>query len=215
MTFNPDRWMSSMMDEFENQVKLRVIAYMGGAEDAIEILLDHFASDGRPDVPELLSTMDKTIIHFTIDANDNKPLGFGRQVVDGDELVTVDDGTFLTEYMGRIHTVNFDVGVVATDQAGGASARYRAYEMLDYIFNGVDNKRLFETNTGGIEIISFDAGRFAKDTINDVRAFRIVGAELVVRVYSRDVASDPVILVDQEPIQDVDVEIGGSHIVDD
>jgi hypothetical protein len=75
--------------------------------------------------------------------------------------------------------------VWASDQSGGSTSRLIAYEILDKAFGGEMAKRKCMEATQGVELISFMGGRFVMDSINDIRIFRIVNAELVVRVYSR------------------------------
>lgn len=214
--FSPDRWLSSMISAMEDEIRDQVNLFLGinDSENAVAIAWTHFASESPTSEAVIIDNLDKMLVHFNIDDIRNSALGFGSGEVDA-EIVEpgVDPGTIIQKY-GRLHEINFDVGVVITDAGGGSSGRFAAYEMLDKLFGGSPSRERFKANTGGIEIISFTAGRFAKDTINDIRVFRIVGAELVVRVYSRDVASEVTVLVD-DILQDPDVEIGGSPIVDD
>lgn len=215
-TFNPDRWLSSLIDSMEAELRSQMDSYLDTDSTAVfQIAWTHFASERETSESELIDDMNKTLIHFNIDDITNMALGFGPGSVQADftEPTVSDPGSFIDK-KGRRHDVNLDVGVVATDAAGGSSARLTAYEMLDSIFGSFDRRTSFRANTDGIEIVSFTSGRFAKDSINDVRVFRVIGGELVVRVYSRDVASDPVILVD-DITQDPDLEIDGSPIVDD
>lgn len=140
------------------------------------------------------SNFEKTIIHLEIDDVENMGLGFGSNIVKetynpGD----VSNPATTVESEARSHRVNFDVGVWASDQSGGSTSRLVTYEMLDKAFGGQFAKQKCMDATQGVEIISFQGGRFVVDTINDIRVFRIVNCELVVRVYSRKDGSELIV----------------------
>lgn len=131
--------------------------------------------------------MKKAIIHFELDDHETKPVGFG-------------DGMFKDNYdsvgheifpqYASMHTFTIDVGIWASDGAGGVSTRMRAKQYLNFLFdtNNGGSKRLqdFSDNGDGrIEVLSFTGGRFVLDHANDVRLYRMVDCQLVLRVYSR------------------------------
>lgn len=127
----------------------------------------------------------KTIIHFEIDDSVDSPLGFSP-----DPLVwnyVVDDGVY--PQWAAMHRLNFDVGVWASDDTGGTTARMRAKQELQRLFGYQSSiTALREATDGGdgcVEITRFSGGNFAVDQVGDVRMYRVVNAELEVRVFSR------------------------------
>jgi hypothetical protein len=206
-TLNPDLWLTSTFDALTDYITGEIDGYVKDNLNAdaglnvFEISFDFPAADGQPVSAEI----DKTIIHFIVDDIDNGRLGFGQQYVSSVE--TVEGGvTSVVPAEARPHVVNFDVGIWASDQSGGTTARLRAYEMLDKLLASDIARRKCADATDGVEIRSFRNGRFITDTINDIRVFRVVGAELVVRVYGRDIDA-PAVVVDEEPDVDPDVVI--------
>jgi hypothetical protein len=156
--------------------------------------------------PALEADLSKTIIHFEIDDIENIKLGFGPDVVD--DVYTPGDITnpaTVVEREARCHKVNFDVGVWASDLSGGSTQRLLAYELLEKMFGGELARDKCMGYTQGVELFSFQGGRFVVDTINDVRVFRVVGGELVVRVYSRKDGNE--LIVPDEFVQDPQLTI--------
>lgn len=208
-TFNPDAWLTSLFDAMTDYIESGVNAAVLDSDDApvgstvYNVVMAEPAADDLPFDTE----NDKTIIHFEIDDIQNKRLGFGDGFVAA-TTTEADDANPATETPQEAveHVVNFDVGIWATDKSGGVTARLRAYEILDKLLSGDVARVNCRTQTAGVEIRSFMNGRFVKDTINDVRVFRMVGAELVVRVYSRNVANTATI-VDEEPVMEPDLVI--------
>lgn len=217
-TFKPDRWLSSLMDALEGQMRYSINEWMGveDSSNVVEISLTHLGSERETSEDIDIGDLDKLLVTVNIDDLDNQALGFGNNVVSGEITEpTEDEAGKVLEYAARMHMVNIDLGIIASDKAGGSSARLQGYEMLDSMFGSPFKRQRFRELTDGIEIVSFTGGRFAKDTINDIRVFRVVGAELVVRVYSRDVASDEIIIVD-DVIQNPSLVIGDPSVpIDD
>jgi hypothetical protein len=130
--------------------------------------------------------MSKTLIHFELDDDDNKPVGFGDGMFQDNYQVGV--GIF-PQYAAR-HMFTFDVGIWASDKSGGTTSRMRAKQLLNFLFdmNNGGAKRMgdFSDNGDGrIEVLSFSGGRFVLDSANDVRLYRMVDCQLGVRVFSR------------------------------
>jgi hypothetical protein len=210
--FNPDRWLTSAFNVLTEAVKGGVDGYVlddTAAEAGLEIydvVMDYFAADRPSEFTEL----DKTTIHFIIDNIENSRVGIGPQAVAATEIApTIPDAGTITEQLARSHRLNIDVGIWASDNTGGSSSRLDAYEMLDKLFNPDAAIRFAD----GVEIVSFNNGRFVTETLNDLRVFRVVGAELVVRVYSRDVAA-PVVIADQGVTQAPELEIDSVPLTD-
>lgn len=213
--FSPDAWMTSLIDSLQDYVSSEIDNYIIDPNGfpiglhVYEVVMEYVEADDLP----ITAEFDKTIIHFDVDDSDNKPIGMGTGETSSTEAVQPDGSTLVTSWEARSHVVNFDVGVWATDISGGPTSRTRAYEMLDYILNGQAAKQRCFDATGGVEIRFYNSGRFVKETINDIRVFRMVGAELEVRVFSRNVAATETI-VDGEPVEQPNLEIGGVPLVD-
>lgn len=206
--FSPDSWLTTAFAAFTDYISTEIDKYVrDDASDPVglqvyDLVMDYPHSDELPKAGEFT----KTIIHLSLDDVDNRRLGFGDGVVSWTEIPGV-DGSTLSPEEAQMHTLNFDVGVWASDQSGGVSSRLRAYEMLDYIFNGEMARQKANAVTGGVEIIGYQSGRFVPDKINDIRVFRVVGAEVVVRVFSRKKVPTDNVIVDGELIQDPNLVI--------
>ena len=205
-TFDPNDWLLSTTRSLKDYLENRFSSVAGGhGLEAFEIVMEFPAANELPKPAEFT----KTIIHFEIDDIMTTKLGMGTDIVDS----TIVDGTVdvagsVTDHQAQQHVINFDVGIWASDESGGLVARLRAYQYLNQFLSGEIAKRKCEAYTEGVEIRHYTSGRFIKETISDVRVFRVVGAELEVRVFSRDDA-DPDILVDQEPTQQPELVITG------
>lgn len=207
-TFSPDDWLVSLFGALTDYINTEIDeTVMVGLDPqglrAYEVVMDYPDSNSLPEGAEFK----RTIIHFSIDDIETRMLGFGTGIVKSE--ITL--GTLLvpgrvSDQEAKSHVVNFDVGIWASDESGGVTSRLRAYQLLDKIFNGMIAKTRCWDATQGVEIRFYNGGRFVNETINDIRVFRAVGMELEVRVYSRQVADDE-ILVDREPAQDPDLEI--------
>lgn len=212
-TYDPDSWLLSLQRALGEQVKSDINqAFKDGngddaGEQAFEVILDWPESD---DVAKFVQ-LKRTVIHIAVDDIANSPLGMGDGIVSGAEVTTTDPDT-VTLHEGFGHIVNFDVGVWASDLSGGHTSRMLAYQTFQQLFGTGMGKERVRAATQGVEIIRFNGGRFITDRVNDVRVFRIIDTELVVRVYSRVVSSDPVVIVDTEPVQEPDLEIDGLHL---
>lgn len=190
-TFNPQAWVTTMQRSLKDYILAEVDAAISDnasptpnnvGSDVFDVVFDYpSAAASALDVD-----LKKTIIHLEIDDIENIPLGMGRNVVaDVYTAGNVSTPAKLVEREAHCHRVNFDVGVWASDVSGGSTSRLLAYEILDKIFTGDMARVKCMSTTQGVELISFQGGRFVIDTLNDVRVFRIVGSELIARVYSR------------------------------
>lgn len=202
--FNPDLWLTSLFDSLTDYVTAEINAAVGGnGADVYDVVMSYPDSDFLPSDAEFK----KTLIHLEIDDIDNRILGYGDNVVDNvivEPTPTV-AGT-VTPLEATLHMVNFDVGVWATDASGGVTSRLRIYEILNRAFSTDAARKRCRAVTGGVEIRHFTGGRFVTESINDIRVFRVVGAELETRVYSRTEGVTE-ILIDREPTQQPDLEI--------
>jgi hypothetical protein len=177
-----------------------------GGLNVFDVVMDYPISAAGP----VEADLSKTIIHFEIDDIVNIKLGFGSDVVEsvytpGD----VANPATTSEREARCHRVNYDVGVWASDLSGGATSRLVAYEILDKALGGEMARQKCKSVTGGVEITSFNGGKFVIDTLNDVRVFRVVDSALDVRVYSR---KDSIMIVPDTVSQDPHFTILGTPI---
>jgi hypothetical protein len=151
---------------------------------------------------------DKVLIHFEIDDIVNEVLGFGDNIF-RDNFNDIDDTIRPQE--GKMHRVNFDVGIWSSDRAGGTTQRLRAYQVLENLFHGARaSKALWNASThgdGGIEILQFTGGRFITERVGDVVTYRSIDGQLEVRVFSRTPMGDP------EPAITTSVQLPGLNIV--
>lgn len=215
-TFTPENWLVSLFGSLKDYVAGEIDAAILSPTNvpsghlAYDVVMDFPASAALPGQPEL----EKTIIHFAIDDIDNMRIGLGENQFDVIEVdPTVDDPGTVQGHEGMFHYVNFDVGVWASDKSGGSTSRLRAYQMLnDILGTDIARKKCFAV-TEGVEIRSFASGRFVVETLGDIRVFRIVGAELVVRVVSRSIDT-PDVFADLPIEQDPELEIDGTVITD-
>jgi len=172
LTIDPDEWLLSTFRALKDMIERNF------DRDLYEVVGSFAeADDLARDVP-----LRKSVIHFEIDAIDNMRLGFGDGVVKRNENL-VDDS--LTEEEAQWHEINFDVGIWASDDTGGVTARLKLYQLLTNLLDGPSAEERVHTETDGIEIRRFNGGRFDLEKVQDVRLFRVVDMELVVRVAGR------------------------------
>lgn len=186
--YNPEDWLASSVralkeyaeDAFLNSVLDNDTVPSG---DQFYRVIMEFPSD---DLTLTTVPLDKTLIHFEIDDIGPQVLGFGENI--GKEFYDTDRGVVIRQE-AAINTLNFDVGIWASNENGGPTARLRAYQVLQQIFVGsLATESLFtatDAGDGGLELISFTGGRFVRDTLNDIPVFRMVNCTLVIRVFSR------------------------------
>jgi hypothetical protein len=199
VTYDPDNWLTSAQQALEdyitNKFNNAVVAPgdIPGGLDVWKVVMDFPESD---DLPDLLAD-GKTIVHFALDDIDNRRLGMGSNVVDFTEVPGVGGAAgHVDEVVAGLHYLNFDVGIWAYDRSGGASLRIETYQYLEE-FLGVSAQEKVMEATDGIEIQSFNGGRWVTDRVGGVRVFRTVDAELVLRVYSRKSPLPPAPLAEE------------------
>jgi hypothetical protein len=172
VTFDPDEWLTSTFRALKDYL-------MRNADRDIYEIVGSFveADDLARELP-----LKKTIIHFEVDIIDNNLLGFGDGVVkvNEDEIQET-----VSEEEAVWHEINFDVGVWASDGTGGVTARMDAYQLLCNLLSGPSAEERFFTESEGVEIRYFRGGRFDLEKVNDVRLYRAVDMELLVRVAGR------------------------------
>jgi hypothetical protein len=198
-TYDPTKWVTTMQRALKDYVEAEIDAAIGGGGlNVFNVVFDYPVSAAAP----LEADLTKTIIHLEIDDVLNTRIGFGRDVFAGAYTPgNVANAATLVESEARCHRVNFDVGVWASDLSGGSTSRLIALEILDSAFGGEMARHKCMAATGGVEITSFNGGKFVVDTLNDVRVFRIVDSALDVRVYSRKDGEEMIVAdtISQDP----------------
>jgi hypothetical protein len=138
-----------------------------------------------PDTVEIEKKMPlaKTLVHMDIDDREDRMIGFGSP---GVEVYDEASGK-VSFHEASWHSVNYDVGVWASAESGGETARLVVAQRLIDLFSGAGGQRRIREAVGQIQIVSFNGGRFLLDRINDILVWRAVDMTLVVRVFSRRV----------------------------
>jgi len=137
--------------------------------------------------------LDKILVHFEQDNQEDPILGFGQPGVEVFDDTDPDNPTW-TIQEGAQHELNFDVGVWLSAEMGGATKRMEVVQALKNLFTSVYGKRKFNTDTDGLNVVSFTGGRFLIDRVNDIPVWRAIDMTLVVRVFSRHLAVAPVVV---------------------
>lgn len=194
---DPDRWLESLTHSLETYVR-------NGFTEIYDVQFSYPPANQRASLPK----MEKTLIHFEIDVIDNPLMGFGNSIVDA---LYDDANVTITEIGAECHIVNFDVGIWASSKSGGVTARHRAYQHLSNLFAGPGgyNKAQQEAD---IEIMRFTGGSSVVEEIGEIPVFRVIGIELVTRVYGRRVM--PVLPYVETTVQEPGLDISDVVIVD-
>lgn len=121
------------------------------------------------------------LVHFELDDDPDLVLGFGQP---GEEVYDEDAGTSLLSE-ATLHRLNFDVGLWASAEAGGATKRMEARQALKRLFGSVTGRTAFNEATEGLQVVSFEGGHDILDRVNDLPIWRTVGATLVIEVFGR------------------------------
>jgi len=134
-----------------------------------------------PDTMNLLP-LPKTLVHLEQDAMEHPVVGFGIPTAEVFDDVA---GTVLPQDLA-VHLVNFDVGVWASRESGGATHRMEVTQVLSSLFAPAAARQAFREATG-MSVVSFNGGRNELDRLNDTPVWRALDMTLVVRVVSRNV----------------------------
>jgi len=205
-TYDPDVdvWLLTLTRALKDYVSdgFNSLSSSGNGLDAYDVVF------GYPDSSDPLfqAELVKTIIHLEVDDITDIPLGFGDNMVN--EIIAPVSGNIFqtTQEEALCKLVNFDVGVWASYQSGGSTSRMVAYQVLSKLFTGAGAFSNAKEAMGGVEIRSFQSGLFVVDAAGDINVFRIVGSDLIVRVYVKRV-SGPYQGVDTiHLIQKVDID---------
>lgn len=201
--FNPDDWLLSTTRAIKEYAQSMF-------NSSYEIIMEFPSTNAM----QKRMPISKTIVHFEIDAIDERPIGFGG--VFGN--YNYDSGAKVSKLQeAGLHVINFDCGAWASDRSGGTTSRMRVKQILTLLFQGMlAQQRLDDAASvgdGRIEIVNFTGGRFLTDTINDVDVYRLTDCSLDLRVYSRTPLALATTIETVEGIdQDENLEIGGIPI---
>jgi hypothetical protein len=159
-------------------------------------------------VPPAKVPLSKNVVHFEIDEVTPRILGLGDNIF----ADNFNDGDYsMQPQEGSVIEMNWDVGVWTSDKTGGTTARMRAYQTLQFMFNGalaITRLRLAtDSGDGGLEILKFEGGRFITERVNDIDLFRITDSTLTIRIFTRtpkDVVMAAIEDISQDPHFDVE-----------
>jgi hypothetical protein len=146
----------------------------------------------------------KTLVHFELDDSENRVVGFGDNIFSENYDAASQS---ITPQEASYHQLNFDVGVWASDVSGGTTARLNAQQILNGLFVGFLAQRSIMASSdggdGGLELLSYHGGQFITERVNEINTYRMVGAELELRVFSRTLRAS----VDSIPaIEGIEIE---------
>lgn len=143
-----------------------------------------------PDTEKLIP-MPRPLVHLEQDDLEHPVLGFG---VPGVEVI--DDVAHTWElHEAQVHHLHFDVGVWVSKEAGGATERMKAAQVLSDAFARPNGKKALQEATGGLWVVNYMGGRNELDRISDTPVWRMIDATVIVRVVSRHIPVDPEVLV--------------------
>jgi len=207
-TYDPTNALTSANRQLEAYVKdefNKAILDDSSQPAGLEIFDVRFDWPDSNDMPQDVE-LSKTIIHFFISDVRNERIGFGDNITE--ENITGPTQHDIEFVESNRHVLEYDIGVWASDQSGGVTNRLLAYQTLVNAFQGEMAKQACYEFTGGVEILSFNGGRFIQDAINDVRVFRVTDATLMVRIFSRKAITMTDIVVDPIDTDPSDVDSG-------
>lgn len=176
MTYDPENWLVSASRELQSYVAVMLPNY--------DVELNY------PDTQKLIP-MPKPLIHLEQEDVTNPVLGFDVPGVEVRNEVT--NSWELHE--AQVHHVQFDVGIWASREAGGATARMQAAQVLVDTFARPNAKKALQAATGGLWVISYTGGRNELDRIDDTPVWRMLDGTLIIRVVSRHLPDAPETLV--------------------
>lgn len=174
--FNPDNFLPSTVRAIKELVLGQMIEF--GEEDIYDVQMSYPSVDHlRQMVP-----FHKTLIHFEVDEPATMFYGLGENITSVEYNTPA---VTITQSEVSEKSLTFDVGIWASPESGGPSARLDARQILDKIFSGPYARKVCMEATDGVELLEFSGGRFISDTINDLPVFRAVDMTLRVRVFAR------------------------------
>lgn len=156
--------------------------------------------------------LENVLIHVDIDDINNPIFGFGDTVLLNESQYDFPTANEMTPVEAQQHVINYDIGIWATEKAGGDTARLRVYQRLTHSLSGTEAYKIFATKTG-TQIRNFYGGHFIVDTINDIKVWRVANVTLSVVLFNKRYAS-PVPYI-QTITSDGAIHIDDTVIVDE
>lgn len=189
MTYNPEIYLESTMRELEKYANNGFNnAVLDGNLQPVGLNAYQIVMEFPGDVIEDIQTvpLPRTIIHFECDDAEDKVVGFGDNIF----AWNYDSpSATVTPQEASQHQLNFDVGIWSSDVSGGTTARMRAQQILKGLFVGFLAQQNLTASCdggdGGLEILRYHGGQFVTERVNEINTYRMVGAELELRVFSR------------------------------
>src|SRR4051812_27096784 len=206
--YDPNNWLATANRSLEAYVRdglNKAILDDAQLPAGLEIFDVRFDWPDSNDLPQDVE-LDKTIIHFFIADIRNERIGFGENITEANIVGPTQHDIEFAE--SNSHVLEYDIGVWASDESGGVTNRLVAYQVLERAFQGEMAKQACRAFTGGVEILSFNGGRFIQDAISDVRIFRVTDSTLMVRVFSRKAFTMTNVVVDPIDTDPTDVDEG-------
>lgn len=174
--YDPDHYLVSTLRSIESWTRDRLEAMpeMGGVFD-LEM--------SYPDTTRLAKDVPlrKLLVHFELDDDPDIVLGFGQPGID----LFDEDAEEAMIQEATLHRLNFDIGIWASAEAGGATKRMEARQALMRLFGSVYGRQEFNLATEGLQVVSFEGGSDVLDRVGDLPMWRTTRAELVVEVFGR------------------------------
>lgn len=197
LQYDPDEWLLSATRSLESYVKDKV------DDELVNVEMSYPNTDNWTKETPLA----KTLIHFEQDDQTNPRWGFGHP---GEEVFTPSPDAGVSPGLWRIdeaqqHTINFDVGVWASDESGGATARMKYQQLLVNLFGYAGAQTKLYEDTGGIWVVSYSGGTHRTDRINDLPVWRALSMTLIVRIFSRHEGVNEVVPDDFDQTEDLTI----------
>lgn len=183
--YDPDQWLVTLVRGLKDYIASKINSGLVNVEMSY------------PDTSRWTkeTPLDKTLIHMDIDNHLSRTVGMGHP---GVETFTpspdagVSPATWRNDEAGE-ELVSFDMGIWASEESGGGTARLTYHQLLINLFNVAGAKEELRDATGGIWVVSFSGGQYTTDRINDLPVWRAHDMTLVTRVYSRRTGSEEVV----------------------
>jgi hypothetical protein len=190
---DPDNWLPTFFRALKAYVETKFDL------DAYEIRF------GFPnDVDKL--PLAKTIVHFEIDDIVYVHIGMGDQQYGG---VYDETAVTITPWEAQCYEVMVDMGVWATANTGGSTARLVGTQTLFDALAGPANYKYIRTNVG-IEVLGFSGGSFVMEEVSDIEIWRVVDIAMRLRIYARNILAAQTYI--ESFIQDQNLDIDGVTI---
>ena len=172
MSFNvdPDNWLPTFFRALKTYVESKFNL------DAYEIRF------GFPNEVDKLP-LEKTIIHFEIDDIESIVIGMGDQQY---QAIYDDIAVTITPYEIQCYQVLMDMGVWATANTGGSTARLVGSQTLLSALAGPFNFKWIRNHVG-VEILEIQGGSFVIEEVNDIEMYRVVDIAMRLRIFARNI----------------------------